>query len=592
MNNISFENIKDKQKLIMLKSYLSGTKCIIGLNKNKKEIDSSLGQGAAGIGLAVASFFSGGLAGSAALSTSKAAIVSSNIARGVVLTGDIFWASYSTTNTVKECKKHFNKLEKVKAPKLKNNNQCTQYSDSWYQLYEDRKSCYFDIALSTIDFLPFVPYMRTNIPREMRQSLQQSSHHITSQSLKSEIKSPNSILNKIMNVLAKSQAENLSLSHQDDVIQAVNNPKLKKSLSKLGFDFKAYVKGVIQSDKGKLKAYKDLLTNQSAKSDLLLNVLKGDKNSKSAKALKELLEQSGLKPPHLLNPSLTNKELREIFKENPKLINFLHELPGISDAIMAFEAGKISKKEFLNQIKVNLFHNGPNEGFWKFFSQNLIPQDLAKGSRKTKRFFENTVFAGKKNADGVIVPQYRSPISLEGNVHLLFDRVSQASQGGILKIFEELAQTVKANPIVHMKTVLTDNLNGTLKQLDAIKDQASKTLSDKEYNLFYDLVKQAKNRIKQNQRYLAKNIKFNDLGGGVNNMVVKMPFNSPYSEIRIFKSGNNNTRVTYMPKKKGTKMLTRGYSNPDEANKFVSETIQEVLKREEALNGNPMTTIQ
>lgn len=125
--------------------------------------------------------------------------------------------------------------------------------------------------------------------------------------------------------------------------------------------------------------------------------------------------------------------------EVPVLRGYLHEAPGMQLAIRDFNSGNISKEQFRERFLANLGHNGPNEGYWSILSNNLVPNALAKAQHpKAKSLFEGTIYQSGKTANGVAVPVYPSPQSVEGVVHSVFDRLSQGTRGGVDKIFYEL----------------------------------------------------------------------------------------------------------------------------------------------------------
>ena len=230
-----------------------------------------------------------------------------------------------------------------------------------------------------------------------------------------------------------------SIEHQADVISPLKNPTLLEKIKAMGMDIDGYIRGVLASDTGKIAEAQRLLSDKDAlgKSDQLLNVVKGVDSSKAGKAFTEFMSESGFRSQSLLNPALSNDEIRSAF-QNRTVRGYMHELPGIQQAIEDLNAGRISVAEFKSELGANLFHNGPQKGFWNTYTTTFVPGAL-KGNPDGHGLFKNSALdSGKVTPDGVTVPVYPRSVSKEGIFHTNFDRLSQGTGGGSIKIGYEL----------------------------------------------------------------------------------------------------------------------------------------------------------
>lgn len=276
-----------------------------------------------------------------------------------------------------------------------------------------------------------------------------------------------------------------SLFHQKDLLNALlKNQMLFSELKELGFDVSAYIRGSIDSDMGKLKAYQELFTMPSAKSDFLFKFLQGRVAQKSWVVVREIFKQYEMPDRPFLNPNIEIQKLRNIFRSHPILLGYFHEFPGMIDAVLAYELNKLSKNEFKNQILVNLGHSGPSAGYWNYLEKVLIPKALGDQEEILKDVFQGTQYQLEKHGDGH--PHYFSPTSFESFVSTFFDRLSQCTRGGYLKIDYEIS----GNPIKAVWTLLlNDNNLGTIKQLQLLKNQmqSSSHFSKEKKNFFINL---------------------------------------------------------------------------------------------------------
>ncbi len=264
-----------------------------------------------------------------------------------------------------------------------------------------------------------------------------------------------------------SPKEKASIFHQQDLFSAyLNNPPFAQSLRDLGFDEEAYLSGSYESDLGKLKSYQALFTEKSAKGDLFYLFIQGKGPEKSLKELYVALDEMNEPRLPFLNPQMKVSEVRQAFKDYPILKGFLHELPGMIDAVLAYELNLITSEEFRAQIHVNLFHCGPSAGYWQFLKGNLIPQSFERKNQKLlfKKVFKGGLFM-KGDRHNLY---YGAPSTFESFVSTLFDRLSQATKGGYLKIDWEIG----GNPLQNANNLLLEkNIPWTINQLQLLEEQ-------------------------------------------------------------------------------------------------------------------------
>lgn len=356
------------------------------------------------------------------------------------------------------------------------------------------------------------------------------------------------------------EAEIYSLKHQHDLVSLLSNPETNRILKSMGVDVEGLARGILDSDLGKLGSYKKILTEKSPASDQLLNILKGsDQTSAAGKAFSEFFQEHGLGAKRFFNKDLSADEIRQVIKEKPILTGFMHEAPGISEAIEDLNQGRITAQQFKSRLGANLFHNGPQAGFWDQLTDGFVP--VALKSDLEKKFFKNTVFEGETSITGLVRPIYPSPVTKEGLVHTMADRLSQGTAGGNIKIFTELGgsklsdnMAVKigemANPFgpgtTNGMNMFRDLLEGnplqnlksnpakTLEQLKALENHArtSTFIAGAEKADYLNLLKSAQNRMlafhdfmKPPQLEMVK-----DASGSVEKIILKGPAEtgSPY----------------------------------------------------------------
>ena len=263
---------------------------------------------------------------------------------------------------------------------------------------------------------------------------------------------------RVINELATTgtKAEQYSGEHQKDLDGFLRTAREKVT----GVNKDALYNGMADSDKGKHSSYKKLLTESSPASDALLAFCKGE--GAGGPILREILKDAGLGDAVLLNPTLTNAQLRELFQKVPGLQGFLHEIPGMADALTALEVGALSRDQFKAQIRANLFHNGPGEGFWKLLAEVFMPGAMRGAGYDPAAVFSGTVFG--KGEGGKL--SYPMPVSAEGVVHTVSDRLSQGTTGGVIKIYYEIIGFSK--PLQAIAELLVLNPQQTTAQFDAL----------------------------------------------------------------------------------------------------------------------------
>ncbi len=313
---------------------------------------------------------------------------------------------------------------------------------------------------------------------------------------------------------ANSIKETLSVSHQMDLIVATESYAGKKAFANLGMDLRQTQLAILDSDAGKMV---DVWTKNilSPDADEVIKVLNGQSTSSASRALKEVFTASGMKGKTLLNGELSPAQLRIVLEKNPKLMTgYMHELPGLSEAITDFNAQKISIIEFQTRMQASLFHNGPNAGFWKFYGDEIVPQILDESKDEaSKSFFKNTVFEGVTNSKGVVVPSYPSPLSKEGVFHTVVDRLSQASRGGFTKIYMEMGAPSGKKGLEELNRLLINNPEGTIKQLEALNLHVAKmgNLANNERQGLSSIAKDAIDRLKLQQKFYSVNYKNSEM---------------------------------------------------------------------------------
>jgi hypothetical protein len=295
-------------------------------------------------------------------------------------------------------------------------------------------------------------------------------------------------LREVSNSAEASDAEKLSALHQLDLLRVLNSDAGKK-LKELGLNPVVFTLGVVDSDKGKLSSYQSLFKDPSEKSDFMISTMLGQtspelQNVEVVSAISEVLAESFGFPTntYFLNPSLKVLQIQKLFSAAPILVSWMHEWPGITDSAELYLRKVISRDEFKEVLMVSLFHNGPQEGFWKKMTEDFVPTRLAKEAEPqpaketelqfAKELYYQTVYTapsrfGKRRDTGGAL-SYPTPVGFTALVHVIFDRLSQGTRGGLLKIFKELGD---GRPLEEkVLELLTQTSSLTLKQLGFLKD--------------------------------------------------------------------------------------------------------------------------
>lgn len=316
--------------------------------------------------------------------------------------------------------------------------------------------------------------------------------------------------------------------HLMEITDAVlANPQTRTRLENLGLDVTAFRLGAYSSDKGKGAPYMRFLTVRPGdpdataavlkESDRILDILRNEAKptkfsadgkiielgtEKSAAALSELLTEIGLNPSYF-NPQATNAQIREVLNRVPSAQGFFHELPGLRDLTYLYELGYISKDTFKNSIRHDLGHNGPQAGFWKILSHEIVAKQATdkEAADQLAHIMTNGVFEGRfvTMADGsrryqlhypdISLARYSETVALQklaaarspmerqqllgldvGPVaHQISDRLSVAARNGFFKISHELNILNAANPVATAQSLLVANPQQTLEQLRLIE---------------------------------------------------------------------------------------------------------------------------
>lgn len=279
-----------------------------------------------------------------------------------------------------------------------------------------------------------------------------------------------SVLNGLMRS-AVGAKERLSVEHQHDLLRALMVPRRAAAVRELGIDLVALSMGIADSDAGKLAwSWQSAVLQPSADSDAFLDFLCGRSESVAGRTLRDLIDSFGASGRALLSPHLSNTQIRQAFQAIPLLRGYLHELPGMRNAMIAFDRGEIDETMFRRRLSANLFHNdgGGSDrqvGFWQtVLTARAVPEAItASQIPDAGRFFAGTVFEGA-TVDGVTRPRYPSPVTVEGFYHAILDRLSQGTRGGILKIFEERG----GDSLEKLEQTLVVAPRGAVEQLESL----------------------------------------------------------------------------------------------------------------------------
>lgn len=387
-----------------------------------------------------------------------------------------------------------------------------------------------------------------------------------------------------------------TIDHLEDLVSSLENPRVRQILKDSGIDVDQYLKGVVGSDFGKFsQIWKTRVLEKGPDSESLLSALKGEGNAPSAQAMREIFKDNDMKP--FLNPKMDNDALRSAFQGQGGLQGYLHEIPGMVDAIKDLENGfdkltssekAVRMQQFKTRISTNLFHNGPNAGFWKIFGEGMLPGQLDSNPNAAKIFSGTAFDSGRTTKGGSVIPAYPSPISKEGVLHTLFDRMSQATRGGMDKIYNEMNPILDAKKapktklkdltgfdgklvdkfgqpigLGGLKEMVLGNPQKTMEQLAELRKhlailEKNKKITSAEKLQLQSLIQDGEERLKKQLAFANKNVKIH-------------PSNGPIEKIEFTDANGKVVRVD-------------GETPSDEA----LAKLQDFMKGEEKINGDPI----
>lgn len=320
-----------------------------------------------------------------------------------------------------------------------------------------------------------------------------------------------------------------SLVHQRELVEGIEkNPKILKELQDLGLDTGAHYRACFDSDMGKLLIYRELFTIPSEKSDFLFKFLQGKVALKSWEVIKKAFQINKMKMGTFLNSDFSPSKLRSLFHTHPILISYLHEFPGMIDAVIAFELNKLTENEFKTQILVNLGHAGPSEGYWKYLESVLLPKSFENDPELLKKLFTDTIYM-PENESVLHHPHYPAPALFDSYIAIFFDRMSQATRSGFIKIDQE----VNGDPLHAVNELLlkTNNLN-TTKQIEHLKRSAmkNKIMNKEQREYVISLCNSGIKYLKNFKLFLQKQILFQE-----NSKEVTITINSKDKHYQFFR---------------------------------------------------------
>jgi hypothetical protein len=393
--------------------------------------------------------------------------------------------------------------------------------------------------------------------------------------------------------------ERLSVAHQDDMIRAIDaNPALQEVIRRAGIDRDALRAGIVDSDMGKFGSQFSGFLARSPDGEAVFDALRLQGQTPAAQAMRELMARNGMQGRGLLPPGLSNDQIRAVFNQPGAnglqygvLRGYLHELPGMAQAIADVNAGRITSAQFQRRIAANMFHNGPNAGFWQNLNDLFVPGALKNGTHPEARdFFRGTVFE-RDTVDGVTRPRYPGPISSEGALHTTLDRLSQATRGGYNKILHELVTVPDAalattrvgslgpplGGLNGVRNLLAGNPNGppgfrlgntaqTLSQFDALDAHVRQmaNLNPAQRDALLSVVRDGRGRLERLQQFMNQNMRIENQGPDAQRIVFE--YNGPNGRVR--RELTNDSNVT-----------------------DVSSAMDDFLRAEERLNGEPFESL-
>lgn len=304
----------------------------------------------------------------------------------------------------------------------------------------------------------------------------------------SNITAPRKALEALLEKAATSK-EHRSLIHQIGAQDAAI--RLRPFMPKMtDEDFAAMLWGMKDSDMGKLPHGVEILKGNSQDSERLFKILSGKAEGLSVRDREAQEIIKTLAGGNLLSPDLSVAQLQNAIEVAPSLLGYLHELPGMLDAINDYKVERISKENFKIRIQANLFHNGPDEGYWRMLRENIVNPSLAKVD--LSHFFKGTVFENG----------YPSPTNIYSAWHTLLDRLDIATGDGHFKIRAETAAFLPLPKL--FEELQNSTAEGAVAQLKFLGDIGKKIFANtsKDAKHFANAIVEAQRRIEAFQAEL------------------------------------------------------------------------------------------
>eukprot|EP00923_Selenidium_pygospionis_P013362 GHVN01023146.1.p1 GENE.GHVN01023146.1~~GHVN01023146.1.p1 ORF type:complete len:498 (+),score=32.01 GHVN01023146.1:112-1605(+) len=312
----------------------------------------------------------------------------------------------------------------------------------------------------------FRPQTHTEQSHEIENVLEQLETHIKEKASKAITFNNTAEIDEAM-------AEWMSVRHQRDLLRTLDPDKNAQLFAELGMtqdQIQGMREGILDSDKGKIRAYKKLLTQFSVRSEKLYDALRlrvnGTVNASVIHELRTIVDKMGFVGRSIFNSKTTNSEFRELMQENPGAQNYLHEMPGLIDAVELRENGIISAERFSERVKANFFHNGPDAGFWVKLKGFVFHDNVT-----ANKMLGNTIFLAPC---GHI--EYPESKSVAGLLHRMADRLSQGTRGGMVKLVYETRHVLTGNRALAEMSLL--NPLNTVQQLHLAHEETSLALDD------------------------------------------------------------------------------------------------------------------
>lgn len=394
-----------------------------------------------------------------------------------------------------------------------------------------------------------------------------------------------------------SLAVKLSAAHQIDLLMMLESPFMKEVTKGLNLSadyVKNMMRGILDSDIGKNALYwQERVFNNSPENIAALRVINGTDVSTPAGRIFNDIMKANFGDRSFFRRDIEPSELVAALKDKPFLQSYFHEMPGMSQAITEFNetlalatklsgvereaAEKAAAQLFKDRIETNFGHNGPHAGFYQKMGE-VFPQFALKGNSTAEAFGKGTVFEGPVQGGGVMTFKYPGPISIGGVMHTFMDRISQATRGGMTKIFAEVTgKDILSNPLLKdlkppaglglVGEMLLASPIDTIKQLKALEAHVGTMgrLSANEKSVLQKMSRQGAERLERQGKFLSENVE-------------RLPKEGMLEGYRIkFKDEHGNEVI---------KLIT-GKTGANDA----KEIIEQVMLAEERVNGNPIVEL-